>query len=124
MYDQSASIPWTNGLYPIIPTSTAIGTGNANTNSIVSIQGAGNYAAKLCADLVLNGYSDWYLPSKDELNELFNSRGLNYGLVWEFYWSSTQDDSNYSWGQDFGSGFQDSGRSSCCSVFLIIKTVP
>jgi hypothetical protein len=110
-YDQSTGMPWTNGAYPSIPTSKAIGTGNANTNSIVSIQGSGNYAGKLCADLVIGGYSDWYLPSKDELDEMYNNKDLIGGFAYEFYWSSTQDDINYSWGQDFGSGFQDSSRS-------------
>lgn len=61
-------------------TSTAIGSGNVNTNTIVSGQGAGNYAAKLCYDLVLNGYSNWYLPSKDELAAIT----VNYDIVGGF----------------------------------------
>jgi hypothetical protein len=48
---------------------TVIGTGNTNTNLIVAVQGNGNYAAKICYDLVLNGYSDWFLPSRDEPDE-------------------------------------------------------
>jgi hypothetical protein len=73
--DQSDGIPWYNGSYVVTnATGTAIGTGNANTNTIVTVQGAGSYAARLCYDLVLNGYSDWYLPSLDELHKLFVNR--------------------------------------------------
>ena len=75
--DQDSAIQWYNGSYQITNASgTAIGTGNANTNLIVAVQGAGTYAAKLCYDLVLNGYSDWYLPSRDELMILCARRNL------------------------------------------------
>ena len=66
---------WWNGSYVTTnATGTAIGTGSTNTNLIVSAQGAGSYAAKLCADLVLNGYDDWFLPSRDELQIISNNR--------------------------------------------------
>ncbi len=56
------------------PTSTDLGTGSANTSSIVSSYGAGDYAESLCKSLVLNSYSDWYLPSRDELSLMFTNR--------------------------------------------------
>jgi hypothetical protein len=62
-----------------------LGTGNANTNTVVSNQGAGNYAAKLCSDLVLGSYSDWYLPSKDELNKLFLNKTAIGGFANNYY---------------------------------------
>jgi hypothetical protein len=95
--DLDSSIAWYNGAYIITnATGTAIGTGNANTNTIVSAQGAGNYAAKLCYDLVLNGHSDWYLPSLDELMILCVRRNqigcfpFSGGFPTGDYWSSSE----------------------------------
>jgi len=91
--DQSAGIEWFYGSYYTATgaTGTAIGTGNANTITIVTSQGAGSYAAKLCYELNSGGYSDWYLPSIDELTKLYLNRaaigGFNAGNV---YWSSSE----------------------------------
>jgi hypothetical protein len=108
--DQSIGIVWWNGSYVTTgATATALGTGNANTNTIVSVQGNGTYAAKLCYDLVLNGYSDWYLPSKDELNKLYLNKtaigGFGFGAA--YYWSSSEP-INYgvACAQDFVNGSQ------------------
>ena len=107
--DQSTGIQWYNGSYPVTgATATALGTGNANTNTIVASQGAGSYAAKLCADLVLNTYSDWYLPSKDELNLMYvnlKAQGLgDFAISGNGYWSSSEYDHNSTWFQFFHSG--------------------
>ena len=61
--DQSASITWYNGSF-IQTNATSASSGSTNTNTIVSVQGPGNYSAKLCYDLVLGGYSDWYCQAK------------------------------------------------------------
>jgi Protein of unknown function (DUF1566) len=90
--DQSTGIQWYNGTNLLTGAgNTAIGSGNANTITIIAAQGAGSYAAQLCADLVLNGYSDWFLPSLDELLKLCANRipiggFLNGGE----YWSSSE----------------------------------
>ena len=89
--DQSEGIQWYNGSFVTTgATGTAIGTGQANTNAIVTAQGPGSYAAKLCDDLVLNGYSDWYLPSKDELNQLYLNETIVGGFAYDGYWSSSE----------------------------------
>ncbi len=51
-------------------TSTEIGTGLANTQAIVSQTGHEESAAQRCLDYEVNGYNDWFLPSRDELDEL------------------------------------------------------
>ena len=95
--DQSAALQWWNGSNVTTGAmATAVGSGNANTNAIVAAQGAGSYAAKLCFDLVLNGYSDWYLPSKDELNKLYINRALIGGFTTNFYWTSSEASVNTS----------------------------
>ena len=87
--DQSTSIVWANNYNTINNTKRGIGTGKANTEAIVKALGDGNYAAKLCDDLDLNGYSDWFLPSIDELNELI-IRVQNSFIVENSYWSSNE----------------------------------
>ena len=105
--DQSTGIRWYNGSYvTTASTGTAIGTGNANTSQIVSVQGAGSYAAKLCSDLILNGYIDWYLPSRDELNKLYINQALVGGFATNLYWSSTENGYSGAWTQNFGNGNQ------------------
>ena len=105
--DQSSGIQWYNGSYTSTGAlATALGTGNVNTNDIINSQDAGSYAAELCYDLELSGYSDWYLPSKDELNELYINKAAIGGFVGGFYWSSTEGSSNVAWFQGFSNGYQ------------------
>lgn len=106
--DQSTGIHWYNGSYVVTgATGTAIGTGQANTTAIVTIQGAGSYAAQLCNDLTVGSYSDWYLPSKDELNKLFLNRLAIGGFAASYlYWSSSEYNANLAWNQNFSNGYQ------------------
>jgi len=102
-------IQWWNGNYVETGSKeTAIGTGMSNTQKIVNIQGSGNYGAKICDDLILNGYDDWFMPSIDELNLMFESLYLNNlgGFAAGPYWSSSEYDSVNAWNQNFGNGDQ------------------
>lgn len=109
-------------------TGTAIGTGRKNTELLVKTMGntayskdngsekTSAYAAKLCSDLVYNGFDDWFLPSKDELNLVYvnlkkNGQG---GFADSYYWSSSEGIyvTKYAWEQSFDYGGQgDIGRS-------------
>jgi hypothetical protein len=118
-----ARIQWYNDAY--INTSafaTEIGSGKANTQSIIDKQGAGNYAATLCANLDLGGFRDWYLPSKDELDLIYKNlkiTGLQTFKV-NWYWSSSMDTSSstdnthygFVWAQSFDDGKQAINLSS------------
>jgi hypothetical protein len=93
--DQSTGVQWYNGAYTTTGAlAQELGTGNANTNMIVANQGAGTYAAKICADLSLNGYSDWWLPSRFELSKLYENRaaigGFSSDPANSTYWSSSE----------------------------------
>jgi hypothetical protein len=63
-------------------------------------------AARLCGDLVLNRFSDWYLPSNDELNKLWINQGAVGGFASDYYWSSSEFNHNYAWFQVFLNGVQ------------------
>lgn len=59
----------------LVGTSAAIGSGQANTTAIVNANcAAASTCARVCNDLILNGYSDWYLPSLNELLRLSENR--------------------------------------------------
>ena len=61
-------------------------------------------AKKACDDLDENGYSDWHLPTKDELNKLYYAKSAVGGFSDNYYWSSTEYGAGYAWEQGFGSG--------------------
>ncbi len=85
---------------------TALGTGNQNTIDIMAGCATTGIAARLCGDLVLNGYSDWYLPSKDELNKLYINQVRVGGFSSDGYWSSSETDANLAWLEGFTNGLQ------------------
>ena len=80
---------------------TAIGTGAQNTIDIMNSCSTAGIAARLCGDLTLGGYSDWYLPSKNELTMLYLNRVVIGGFTPFNYWSSTEFDDTYAWYQSF-----------------------
>jgi hypothetical protein len=104
--DQSSGAQW--GCYGtfIGGTSTALGTGAANTAAIVAGCPTSGIAARICNDLELNGYTDWYLPSKDELNKLYINRVAIGGFAGSNYWSSSEGSSSSAWRLYFGYGYQ------------------
>lgn len=69
-----------------------LGTGNQNTNDILAGCATPDIAARECGDLVLNGYSDWYLPSRVELQILWENKNALGITGIKTYWSSTQVD--------------------------------
>lgn len=121
-------------------TSMALGTGLENTITIVEFHdnhfedyynsreqcryNNGTVAAKVAFELELNGYSDWYLPSKDELNILFENRELIGGFSDADYWSSSEGSGSWSaWFRRFyGSGNQGHGHKDMNHMVRAIRT--
>jgi transcription elongation factor Elf1 len=115
--NQDIGIKWYNVTNtPTYATGTAIGTGLSNTNAIIAILGEPSirYAAGVARAYKGGGYTDWYLPSKNELNKLFLQKALVGNFTnSSFYWSSTEYfRSNFvgsyqiAWSQNFINGKQ------------------
>jgi len=103
-FDQGVNISWGNGLnIPTGATDSLVGSGLNNTLKIVNAFGSGNYAARVCYDLVLNGYDDWFLPSSDELEKLYLTQEIigGYNGSCSSYVSSTEHDINKGFERDF-----------------------
>ena len=101
-------------------TETGIGTGQSNTTIIVTwldnntddtqgdVTNKTDRAAYLCDELTEGGYNDWFLPSKDELNLMYENlheEGVG-GFAAEDYWSSSEGTAFYAWVQRFDDGSQ------------------
>lgn len=86
-------------------THTNLGSGLANTNSIIASIGNGENAASICGNLELNGFTDWYLPSLEELNKLYLSKDIISGFTHNFnYHTSSEHDSGNAWVVNMTSG--------------------
>jgi hypothetical protein len=106
------SAEWGPYGHDVSGTSYEVGTGKRNTQLIVAyLQRAeeSDRAAQLCTAYRGGGYDDWFLPSKDELDLMYQNlkqRGLG-GFSDEWYWSSSQVTDTNSWVQDFRDDDQD-----------------
>jgi len=96
------SIPWGGYGTTVGGTSSAIGAGAANTAAIIEAMGSephANYAAGVCEDFSYGGKNDWFLPSIDELEQLYYKKEFSSGFPSSpgdhAYLSSTEHDANY-----------------------------
>jgi hypothetical protein len=107
--DQSIAAPW--GCYgdSLGAVGVVIGTGSSNTVKIETECTTSGTAADICANLSLNGHSDWFLPSKNETFEMYTE--LKTDGIANFadtnYWSSTEQsgsDFTHASQRDFSEG--------------------
>jgi len=98
--NQSSAVPGAAG--------TAIGTGAQNTVDIVAQSGnlAATSAARYASDYEYNNFSDWFLPSIDELQELYDNKTSVGGLLSSNYWSSTEYSATQAEYENLGDGGQ------------------
>ncbi len=108
--DQSGTQPWIEGGTTQTTlngnTLTAIGTGLANSNAIIAQTDHSASSAQVCKDYTCGGLTDWFLPSKDELNELYLQKNTVGGFADVQYSSSSEDNSDFAWFQFFNDGLQ------------------
>lgn len=126
--DQSTGAEWGCANTYIGSTGEAIGTGFQNTISIEALCPTAGTAADICANLTLNGYNDWFLPSREELILMYENIGQGNvlglgnigGFTSSYYWSSSEVDialtngiyRGYAWRQSFISGASNDYRKN------------
>jgi len=120
--------------YNCTGTNTSLGSGAANTSTIVgylTARGESGMAAQLCDNLSLGGKTDWFLPSKDELDLMYKNLAVNdIGNFkktgdWptDYYWSSSADGLS-TWCQGFNNGIQYLSEGSAYRMFnLTVRAV-
>jgi len=115
--EDQTNIRWYNGQNITTgATGTAVGTGATNTDAIINTYAGSSqtsYAAGLARDYNGGGYTDWFLPSKDELNKMWLMRtdinttaSANGGsnIIQAYRWSSSEVADNRAWRQLFTTG--------------------
>jgi len=107
-YYYDTTLSWAAAGYSIdVGTGTGIGAGKKNTALMFAANPVANTAAQACVYYRGGGKSDWFLPSKDELNELYKQRDIVGYYTYPYsgsnttYWSSSQYDVNGAWFQVF-----------------------
>ena len=106
--DQATDAPWGCQGTDVSGTLSAVGTGSANTALIVAGCATSGISARICDQLTLNGYSDWFLPSLDELAQMYTklaADGLG-NFANHTYWSSTQQSATQAYTIDMNNGNQ------------------
>jgi hypothetical protein len=106
--DYEFSAQWgTHGSF-LSGTSRVIGAGRGNTLRIllrcIERHETGR-AAQVCMDLDIWGFKDWFLPSRDELLEIYRHKAIDDGFSEERYWTSCQENAVGAWFIDFETGF-------------------
>jgi len=92
-------------------TGTGIGTGYANTSAMITQSGTTGKAGTVARAFKGGGKTDWFLPSEDELNQMYLNKGIS-GIDSGRYWSSTERKS-----QAFDDG--SPGRSDKTNTYYV-----
>jgi hypothetical protein len=99
-------------------TSSAIGAGRKNTALILAFD-SNAPAAAVCRDYSNGGKNDWFLPSLNEISQLYANKTIvgNMGANY-WYWTSTEaNDSGHVWSYSFYSGVNsNTGKTGTCHV--------
>ena len=105
--DQSTGVVWgCSGTFEGA-TGFLLGTGRNNTEIIYQNCGTSGNASAVCKSYSGGGFTDWYLPSKDELNKLYINKYAIGVFASAYYWSSSETVAAIAWDQNFSSGAQN-----------------
>jgi len=103
--DTGTVVSWSgNTTQAIATTQTAIGWGYKNTLSAVTQDNTPNKVITLARAYTGGGLTDWFVPSKDELNQLYTQKTLVGGFKGSSYWSSSEFSATNVYEQDFSNG--------------------
>ncbi|MFO7722150.1 MAG: DUF1566 domain-containing protein [Bacteroidales bacterium] len=95
-YDNANNIHWATTEDATGAVEVALGKGLFNTQQIITYHGSDPSAANVCDDLKIDDYSDWYLPSKDELEKIWENHQTIGGFdVNAHYWTSSESFQDY-----------------------------
>jgi hypothetical protein len=121
--DQSTGSQWGCNGTSIPGTSLLVGAGENNTNLIMANCPSAP-AAGLCANLSLGGQTDWFLPSRDELNLIYRNLSVN-GIIGftSAYWSSSEYNGISAWRFVFGNGGTTNGYNYGKSDYNRVRAV-
>ncbi len=101
LWDESDPHPEIGG------TLTVLGSGLENTQIIVAFLGVGQYAARAADEYEEGGFTDWFLPSLDEMEIMYaNLDGAgdlveDFGFFTSYYWTSSEIDADNAWAWNF-----------------------
>ena len=116
-FDTEFTAEWGTFHRNVSDTSKNIGSGRKNMQLILALLTGNNErgrAAQMVTQLNVNGFSDWFLPGKNELNLMYRNLktcGLG-GFNDKLYWSSSQNNNFVAWAQRFSDGVQPSNTKS------------
>ena len=79
------------------------------------------YSAKVAANAFVEGYSDWLLPNKEQLHQIYIHRSSLAGIDATYYWSSSESDGNNAWAEYFLNGNQVAGNKSNGSCVRAVR---
>jgi hypothetical protein len=79
------------------------------------------YDANVVANAFVDGYSDWVLPNKEQLHQLYLNKNIVGGMLDTYYWSSSESDANNSWAEYFFDGKQVAGSKANGSCVRAVR---
>jgi len=102
-----------DSLHGLIAETRDQGLGNCEQANEIAKSGKHSAAGK--------AFTDWYLPSKDELNKLYLQRKIVGGFTGNHYWSSTESGDYLAWLQNFGNGKQLSNGKNLTAYVRAVR---